>query len=97
MHRFAKQTLKTGGNANAGLESADTVFVYDYCYMMRQAADSAAQRHWLLKDTYNGTRGVGDVLLKLYRCAQRQTIVSVATLLAQPILCSLLQHCRMSC
>ena len=69
MHRFAKQTLKTGGNADAGLESADTVFVYDYCYMMRQAADSAAQRHWLLKDTYNGTRGAGVVLLKLYRCA----------------------------
>ena len=84
MHRFAEHTLKTGGNADAGLESADTVFVYDYCYMMRQAADSAAQRHWLLKDTYNGTRGAGDVLLKLYRCAQRRTIDFVAPLLAHP-------------
>ena len=52
--------------------------------MMRQAADSAAQRHWLLKDTYNGTRGAGEVLLKLYRCAQRQTVDLIATLLAQP-------------
>ena len=45
------------------------MYVYDYCYVMRQAADSNAQRHWLLKDTYNGTRGKGAELLKLYRCA----------------------------
>ncbi len=51
------------------LESADTVYVYDYCYIMKQVADSSSQRHWLLKDVYNGTRGQGDVLLKLYRCA----------------------------
>ena len=65
--RFAKQTLETGGNAAATLESADTVYVYDYCHIMRQVADGNAQRHWLLKDIYNGTRGQGEVLLKLYR------------------------------
>ena len=67
--RYARQTLETGGAADASLEAADTVYVYDYCYLMRQAADSNAQRHWLLKDTYNGTRGKGAELLKLYRCA----------------------------
>ena len=65
--RFAKQTLETGGNADATLESADAVYVYDYCYMMKQVADSSSQRHWLLKDIYNGTRGQGELLLKLYR------------------------------
>ena len=45
------------------------MYVYDYCYLMQQAADSNAQRHWLLKDTYNSTRGKGTELLKLYRCA----------------------------
>ena len=68
-YRYARQTLETGGAADATLEAADTVYVYDYCYLMRQAADSNAQRHWLLKDTYNGTRGKGADLLKLYRCA----------------------------
>ena len=67
--RFARQTLETGGNAAATLESADTVYVYDYCHIMKQVADSNSQRHWLLKDIYNGTRGQGEVLLKLYRCA----------------------------
>ena len=67
--RFARQVLETGGNADAMLEGADTVYVYDYCYLMKQAADSSAQRHWLLKDVYNGTRGQGEVLLALYRCA----------------------------
>ena len=83
-YRYAQQTLETGGAADASLESADTVYVYDYCYLMRQAADSNAQRHWLLKDTYNGTRGKGAELLKLYRCAAspercrlRQRMVSV--------------------
>ena len=65
--RFAKQTLETGGNADATLESADAIYVYDYCYMMKQVADSSSQRHWLLKDVYNGTRGQGELLLKLYR------------------------------
>lgn len=67
--RYARQTLEIGGSADAMLDSADTVYVYDYCYIMRQAADSNAQRHWLLKDSYNGTRGKGVELLKLYRCA----------------------------
>ena len=54
------------------------MYVYDYCYIMRQAADSNAQRHWLLKDSYNGTRGKGAEVLKLYRCAASTVQVQVA-------------------
>ena len=76
--RFAKQVLETGGNAAATLESADTVYVYDYCYIMKQAADSSSQRHWLLKDIYNGDAWAG-------RCAAEAVQVG---LLYHPIGCT---------
>ena len=65
--RYAKQTLKLGGNAALTLEGADTVFVYDYCYLMQGLADATAAGHWWLSSRYNATRTPGATLLQLYR------------------------------
>ena len=67
--RYLYHTLRNSKHAVETIDEADVVYVYDYCYIMKQVADSSSQRHWLLKDIYNGTRGQGEVLLKLYRCA----------------------------
>ena len=66
--RYAKQTLKLGGNVASTLDSADTVFVYDYCYMMQGLADASAANHWWLSTRYNSTRTTGAMLLQMYRC-----------------------------
>jgi hypothetical protein len=51
----------------SSLDSADTVFVYDYCYMMQGLADASAASHWWLSARYNSTRATGATLLQLYR------------------------------
>lgn len=68
--RYAKQTLKLGGNAATTLDSADTVFVYDYCYTMKGLGNATAASHWWLKQRFNGTAGASSTLLQLYRWAQ---------------------------
>ncbi|BDA47928.1 probable arabinosyltransferase ARAD2 [Coccomyxa sp. Obi] len=64
---FARETLRTSGNAATTLASADTVFVYDYCYLMRVLADQQAPEHWWLKDRYKPEEDYAAALLQLYR------------------------------
>jgi hypothetical protein len=66
--RFARETLKTGGVSATTLNTAATVFVYDYCYIMKAIAEENAAQNWWLKQRYNATGIAGPVLLQLYRC-----------------------------
>ena len=72
--RFARETLRTSGNAATTLASADTVFVYDYCYLMRVLADQRASEHWWVKDRYKPEEDYAAVLLQLYRCISRRSL-----------------------
>lgn len=69
--RFARESLRTSGNAATTLNSADTVFVYDYCYLMRVLADQQASEHWWLKGRYKSEENYASLLLQLYRCGHR--------------------------
>lgn len=62
-----RQTLKTSGNAATTLNTAATVFVYDYCFLMKALAEENAAQHWWAKDHYNKSGDVGLTLLQLYR------------------------------
>lgn len=58
------------------LASADTVFVYDYCYLMRVLADQQASEHWWLKDRYKPEEDYAAVLLQLYRCISQPSLLA---------------------